>query len=148
MSLQADFTSQEFFRDPATAIEKLRTIGPVVEVRFPIIGKVWATTTQALADQVLKDTKTFTIRRDDGNVAGLQWWMPGIVRTLANSMLSMDEPNHKRCATSSTKRSAAVPCSTWSRISRRSATSLPMNCSPMAVPPISSSALRAGCRCR
>ena len=71
-------------------------VGPVVEVRFPIIGKVWATTTQALADQVLKDTATFTMRREDGNVAGLQWWMPGIVRTLANSMLSMDEPDHKR----------------------------------------------------
>ena len=96
MTLQADFTSQEFFRNPAAAIENLRRMGPVVEVRFPIIGKVWATTTQALADQVLKDTDIFTIRRDDGNVAGLQWWMPGIVRTLANSMLSMDEPDHKR----------------------------------------------------
>ena len=96
MTLQADFTSQDFFRNPAAAIENLRRMGPVVEVRFPIIGKVWATTTQALADQVLKDTDTFTIRRDDGNVAGLQWWMPGIVRTLANSMLSMDEPDHKR----------------------------------------------------
>jgi hypothetical protein len=93
MSLQADFVSQDYFRNPAAAIEKLRTTGAVVEVRFPIIGKVWATTTQALADQVLKDTDTFTIRRDDGNVAGLQWWMPGIVRTLANSMLSMDEPD-------------------------------------------------------
>ena len=71
-------------------------MGPVVEVRFPIIGKVWATTTQALADQVLKDTDTFTIRKDDGTVAGMRWWMPGIVRTLANSMLSMDEPDHKR----------------------------------------------------
>ena len=68
----------------------------MVEVRFPIIGKVWATTTQALADQVLKDTDTFTIRKDDGTVAGMRWWMPGIVRTLANSMLSMDEPDHKR----------------------------------------------------
>ena len=71
-------------------------MGPVVEVRFPIIGKVWATTTQALADQVLKDTATFTIRKDNGDVAGLQWWMPGVVRTLANSMLSMDDPDHKR----------------------------------------------------
>jgi cytochrome P450 len=96
MTLQADFTSQDYFRDPATAIAKLRTAGPVVEVRFPIIGKVWATTTQALADQVLKDTATFTIRKDNGDVAGLQWWMPGIVRTLANSMLSMDDPDHKR----------------------------------------------------
>lgn len=96
MTLQADFTSQHYFRNPGAAIEKLRAMGPVVEVHFPIIGKVWATTTQALADQVLKDTATFTIRKDDGTVAGLQWWMPGIVRTLANSMLSMDEPDHKR----------------------------------------------------
>jgi cytochrome P450 PksS len=96
MTLQADFASQDYFRNPAAAIENLRSMGPVVEVRFPIVGKVWATTTQALADQVLKDTSTFTMRREDGNVAGLQWWMPGIVRTLANSMLSMDEPDHKR----------------------------------------------------
>jgi cytochrome P450 len=96
MTLRADLVSPDYFRDPAAAIERLRTMGPVVEVRFPIIGRVWATTTQALADQVLKDTATFTIRRDDGNVAGLQWWMPGIVRTLATSMLSMDDPDHKR----------------------------------------------------
>src|SRR4051794_8379989 len=96
MALQADFTSQDYYRNPAAAIEKLRAMGPVVQVRFPIIGTVWATTTQALADQVLKDTATFTIRKEDGTVAGLQWWMPDIVRTLANSMLSMDEPDHKR----------------------------------------------------
>src|SRR6201991_1289825 len=96
MTLQADFASQDYFRNPAAAIEKLRGMGPVVEVRFPIVGKVWATTTQALADRVLKDTATFTIRKDNGDVAGLRWWMPGIVRTLANSMLSMDEPDHKR----------------------------------------------------
>jgi len=96
MTLQADFASQDYFRNPAAAIEKLRTAGSVVEVRFPIIGRVWTTTTQALADQVLKDAETFTIRKDDGTVAGLRWWMPGIVRTLANSMLSMDEPDHKR----------------------------------------------------
>ena len=96
MTLRADFASQDYFRNPAAAMEKLRALGPVVEVRFPIIGKVWATTTQALGDQVLKDTATFTMRKDDGTVAGLQWWMPGVVRTLANSMLSMDEPGHTR----------------------------------------------------
>ena len=96
MTLQADFASQDYFRDPVAAIDKLRAMGPVVEVRFPIIGKVWATTTQALADQVLKDTSTFTIRTEDGEVAGMRWWMPPIVRTFTNSMLSMDEPDHKR----------------------------------------------------
>ena len=43
-------------------------MGPVVEVKFPIIGKVWATTTQQLADRILKDNATFTQRRDDGGV--------------------------------------------------------------------------------
>ncbi len=96
MTLDADFATQAYFRNPAAAIEKLRTAGPVVEVRLPFVGRVWTTTTQALADRVLKDTETFTIRKDDGTVAGIQWWMPGIVRTLTNSMLSMDDPDHKR----------------------------------------------------
>src|SRR3954471_14340721 len=96
MSFQTDFASQDYFRNPAAALERLRAQGPVVRVHFPVIGQVWATTTQALADRVLKDTETFTIRKDDGTVAGLQWWMPKVIRTLANSMLSMDEPDHKR----------------------------------------------------
>ena len=94
--MRADFSSQSYFRNPAAEIEKLRLAGPVVEVRFPIVGKVWTTTTQDLADRVLKDTETFTIRRDDGRIAGFQWWMPGVLRTLANNMLSMDEPDHRR----------------------------------------------------
>jgi cytochrome P450 len=96
LTFHLDFTSQDYFRNPGAAMAKLRNQGPVVEVRFPIIGKVWTTTSLALADQVLKDSTTFTIRKDDGTVAGFRWWMPGIVRTLANSMLSMDEPDHKR----------------------------------------------------
>src|ERR1700731_4241979 len=94
--MRADFSSQNYFRNPAAEIARLRSAGPVVEVQFPIVGKVWTTTTQELADRVLKDSDTFTLRRDDGNVAGLQWWMPGVLRTLANNMLSMDEPDHRR----------------------------------------------------
>jgi cytochrome P450 PksS len=94
--MRADFCSQSYFRDPTAEMEKLRLARPAVEVRFPIVGKVWTTTTQDLADRVLKDSDTFTLRRDDGSVAGLQWWMPGMLRTLANNMLSMDEPDHKR----------------------------------------------------
>jgi cytochrome P450 len=90
-----DFTSQEFFRDPAASITRLRASGPVVQIRFPIIGKVWITTTQELAGQVLKDSQTFTLRKD-GMVAGLRWWMPGIIRAVADNMLTMDEPDHTR----------------------------------------------------
>ena len=94
--MRADLSSQSYFRNPAAEVEKLRSAGGIVEVQFPIIGKVWTTTTQALADRVLKDSDTFTLRQEDGNVAGLKWWMPGLVRTLAVNMLTMDEPDHTR----------------------------------------------------
>ena len=57
---------------------------------------MWLTTTQELATRVLKDDKTFAMRKTDGSVAGLQWWMPGIFRALSTNMLSMDEPDHTR----------------------------------------------------
>ena len=96
MTLEADFASPDYYRNPAAAIERLRAAGPVVQVRFPLVGVVWTPTTQALADRILKDTETFAIRNEKGAVAGLKWWMPGIVRTLANHMLSMDDPDHRR----------------------------------------------------
>ena len=93
--LRLDFTSQSYLRDPATALTRLRVVGPVVEVRFPIVGRTWITTTSELAARVLKDNDTFTMRKN-GTVAGLRWWMPGSIRALAVSMLSMDEPDHTR----------------------------------------------------
>jgi hypothetical protein len=39
--LRFDFTSQDYLRDPAPALARLRAAGPVVEVRFPIIGRTW-----------------------------------------------------------------------------------------------------------
>jgi cytochrome P450 PksS len=96
MNLRTDFTSQDYLRSPAAALEKLRAAGPVVQTKFPIIGQVWVTTTQEMASRVLKDSETFALRRDDGRIAGLRWWMPGIVRAMADNMLTMDEPDHTR----------------------------------------------------
>jgi cytochrome P450 PksS len=93
--LRLDFTSQDYLRDPAAGLMKLRAVGPVVKVRFPIVGKTWITTTSDLAARVLKDNETFTMRKN-GTVAGLRWWMPPWIRTLAVSMLTMDEPDHTR----------------------------------------------------
>ena len=80
MTPSLDFTSQDYFRNPAAAIASLRAAGPIIRIRFPIVGRVWTTTTQDLADRVLKDTETFTMRRDDGTVAGFRWWMPRMTR--------------------------------------------------------------------
>lgn len=96
MTPRLDFTSEAFFRDPPKAIATLRMSGPVVATRFPLVGEVWITTTHDATAQVLKDSTTFTLRKEDGDVAGLRWWMPRYVRTIANNMLTMDEPDHTR----------------------------------------------------
>jgi cytochrome P450 len=96
MSPRVDLTSQDFFRDPAAGVERLRTLGPVVKAKFPIIGPLWITTTYELAVRVLKDSETFTLRKEDGAPAGLRWWMPRFLTALANNMLTMDEPDHTR----------------------------------------------------
>src|SRR5262249_61155056 len=91
-----NFTSQDFFRDPVTGVRRLRTAGPLVETRFPIIGKVWITTTYELAVRVLKDSETFTMRKEDGGLAGLRWWMPAGGRTLAKRMLTLGQAGPTR----------------------------------------------------
>ena len=77
MTQRFDFSSQDFFRNPAAGLARLREAGPVVQVDFPLVGKVFTTTTQEMASRVLKDSATFSLRSEDGAVAGLRWWMPG-----------------------------------------------------------------------
>ena len=61
-TLQTDFTSQDYSRDPAASIEELRKSGQVIQTRFPIVGKVWITTTYDAAGKVLKDPESVTHR--------------------------------------------------------------------------------------
>jgi len=96
MTPRLDFTSEAFFRDPPKAIAALRAQGPVVATRFPLVGDVWITTTHDATAQVLKDGATFTLRKEGGEVASIRWWMPKLVTTIANNMLTMDEPDHTR----------------------------------------------------
>jgi cytochrome P450 len=96
MAPRVDFASEAFFRDPAAGIATLRQSGPVVATRFPIIGPVWVTTTYEATARVLKDSATFTMRKESGALAGLRWWMPPLIATLADNMLAKDEPDHTR----------------------------------------------------
>jgi cytochrome P450 PksS len=95
MTLQFDFTSQDFLRDPEAGIARLKAGGPLVEVRFPVVGRTWITTTQEMAGRVLKDSQSFTMRKEDGGVP-VPWWLPRIFGALANTMLTYDEPDHTR----------------------------------------------------
>ena len=94
--MRMQFTTQDYLRNPVAELARLRASGAAVEIKFPIIGKTWITTTAEAADRVLKDSETFTLRKDSGEVAGLRWWMPGVIRSVANNMLTMDEPDHTR----------------------------------------------------
>jgi cytochrome P450 PksS len=96
MAPQVDFASEAFFRDPAAGIATLRASGPVVATRFPMVGKVWVTTTYEATARLLKDSATFTFRKESGALAGLRWWMPAMIATLADNMLTKDEPDHTR----------------------------------------------------
>jgi len=91
-----DFMSEAFFRDPGAAVAALRASGPAVPTHFPMVGKVWVTTTYEAAARVLKDSSTFTLRKEGGAVAGIRWWMPKLIQTLASNMLTTDEPDHTR----------------------------------------------------
>src|SRR5438477_8904200 len=91
-----DFTSDAFFRDPQAGVAQLRAIGPAVATRFPIVGRVWVTTTYEAAARVLKDSTLFTLRKEGGALGGVPWWMPKLIGTLANNMLTVDEPDHTR----------------------------------------------------
>ena len=95
--LQVDLTNDDFFRDPRPQLRRLREAGPVVEVKLPLFGRVWmATTQEAACARAQRQCTTFSLRKPDGNVAGIRWWMPRVVRTLASNMLTVDEPDHTR----------------------------------------------------
>jgi cytochrome P450 len=96
MVQHVDFTSEAFFRNPASGVASLRASGPVVTTKFPIIGRVWVTTTYEAAARVLKDSSVFTLRKEGGALVGLPWRMPKLIGTVANNMLTMDEPDHTR----------------------------------------------------
>lgn len=93
---RVDFANEAFFLDPTGFVATLRASAPVVAASFPMVGKVWVTTTHEATAQMLKDGATFSLRKEDGAVAGLRWWMPSFVETLARNMLTTDEPDHTR----------------------------------------------------
>ena len=96
MTPRKDFISQHFFRNQADGIARLRARGRCCRCTFPIIGKVWITTTSEVGGRVLKDSETFTLRKPDGTLGRAFWWLPPSVRVMANNMLTMDEPDHTR----------------------------------------------------
>ena len=88
--------SQSFMRNPAPILSVLREEGALVQTKIPILGRVWFTTNQSASAEVLKDRERFSVKKADGQVVGLSWWMPKLLKRLTSNMLSSDEPEHTR----------------------------------------------------
>jgi cytochrome P450 len=94
-----DLMSPSFQQDPFAHLARLREAGPVVRVTFPILGKMWLTTTYEATEAAAKDSALFVLEGKNAGksgTAGLGWWAPKSLRLLANTMLQKDEPDHRR----------------------------------------------------
>jgi cytochrome P450 len=93
-----EFFSQESKRNPFPGLRAIREAGPLVPVSFPILGRVYLATTWESVSDFLKGSDLFAA---DGRNAGKSsslgvWWAPKFVRILAQNMLTLDDPDHRR----------------------------------------------------
>ena len=65
-----DIESAAFKANPYPTFAAMRAAGPVIPMKFPIIGRTWITTTHASTSAMVKDNETFVQeappRRQDG----------------------------------------------------------------------------------
>ena len=94
-----DIRSIAFKRDPAPTCQALREAGPLVQVRFPLLGPLHMATTHAAVEALLKDDANFSVdflQHGTTPLTKLMRWAPGPLRLLSENMLQMDGADHRR----------------------------------------------------
>src|SRR5262249_49864521 len=85
-----DLTTQAFKQNPFPTLARMRELGPVIRVRFPLFGKVWMATTYEAVNDLLRDHHRFV---QSPTAAGNRWmgaivrWLPGVLKPLATHLL-------------------------------------------------------------
>lgn len=93
-----DLQSAAFKANPEKTWQQLHERGPVVTTRIPLLGRVALTTRYAESRIVLRDTERFTLDgRQVGHTqsAGMRWWVPGLLKPLANNLLTLEGNEHR-----------------------------------------------------
>jgi cytochrome P450 len=97
--VQFNLSAQAFKENPFPTLAKMRELGPVIRVRFPLFGKVWMATTYEAVHELLRDYHRFV---QNPATAGNRWmgailrWLPETLKPLATNMLLRDPPDHRR----------------------------------------------------
>ncbi len=94
-----DLRDPDFLRQPGPVLARMRAEGDLVRAHIPLMGKVWLTTTDAAARELLKDRERFT--RNPGRINAKRakrifWWMPPFMKPLMKNIILMDGADHKR----------------------------------------------------
>jgi cytochrome P450 len=94
-----DILSPAFHANPFPTLDRMRTEGPVVRVKLPIVGRTWLAVTHDACTALLKDHEVFA--RDPANAGSktqerILRIMPRTVRLLAMNMIGYDDPEHRR----------------------------------------------------
>ena len=88
-----DLTSLAFLRDPAPQLSQMRSEASVVQVKIPILGKTWVTTSDTAARLVLKDNVRF-IRNPKPitgkSLAEKYWMLPRFMKPLMDNIIGSD----------------------------------------------------------
>lgn len=93
-----DLQGAAYMRDPFPTLAAMRAAGPVIRLKIPLMGKIWCATTHEAVGDFLKGADKFASdgRNVEGNHSAIPRWMPKNMKLLAENMLLMDDPDHRR----------------------------------------------------
>ena len=96
---QFDILSPQFHGNPLPTLDRMRTEGPVVSMKLPIVGRAWLAVTHDSCAELLKNHQDFA--RDPANAgsstqARILRFLPRTLGLLATNMLGHDDPEHRR----------------------------------------------------
>jgi len=99
IDVRLELLSANYKRDPWPVLERLHARGEVVPAKMPIFGDVLLVVSHAGVTEFLKDKQRFVQNPANAGVSwlsGLQKWMPRTMRAVSNSMITQDDPEHRR----------------------------------------------------
>lgn len=82
--------------DPYPTYAYLREHAPVIGVKRAMVGQVWYVSRYADVEAALRDPRLVSSRANVGDGKGHLRWFPKSIRTLSQSMITSDDPEHRR----------------------------------------------------